>query len=282
MAGIPVLMAEGECIARAWENALVLLYSSGCNIKTQYDKPDDPPSKDATMLITVGQPLAEPMIHRDFPGGFEELQEYVMEVCEGIKDHCVRDPHDPNDTRWEYTYHQRLFQYEVPTHGSTDQIEHICRQLADTPYTRRAQAITWKVWEDNACYDPACLQSVWCRLISEGDRLLLNMNVRFRSNDAYKAAFMNMFALAHLQAKIAARVSELSGKPIELGRYCHVADSFHIYGSNLPEFEARFLGAIQKRTFEQRTMRYEDVREMMEAARPAILEKARRMGRVAL
>jgi thymidylate synthase len=279
MAGIPVLMAEGDCIARAWENALVLLYNSGCNIKTQYDKPDDPSSKDATMIVTIDQPLAEPMIHRDFPGGFEELQEYVMEVCEGIKDHCVRDPNDPNDTRWEYTYHQRLFQYTVPTHGETDQIEHICRQLADAPYTRRAQAITWKVWEDTSCYDPACLQSVWCRIIIEGDRPLLNMNVRFRSNDAYKAAFMNMFALTNLQAKIAARIGELTGKTIELGRYCHMADSFHIYGSNLPEFEARFLGAIRKRTFEQRTMRYEDVREIMEGARPAILEKARRMGR---
>ena len=113
-----------------------------------------------------------------------------------------------------------------------------------------------------------------------GDDLLLNMNVRFRSNDAYKAAFMNMFALTHLQAKIAARIGELSGRPIALGRYCHVADSFHIYGSNLPEFEARFFGAIRRRTFEERTMRYEDVREMMESARPAILEKARRMGRV--
>ena len=85
MAGIPVLMAEGDCIARAWENALVLLHASGCDIKTQYDKPDDPPSKDATMIVTIADPLAEPMIHRDFPGGFEELQEYVMEVCDGSR-----------------------------------------------------------------------------------------------------------------------------------------------------------------------------------------------------
>ncbi len=279
MAGIPVLMAEGDCIARAWENALVLLYKSGRDVKTQYDKPDDPPSKDATMIITVQDPLAEPMIHRDFPGGFEELQEYVMEVCDGIKDHCVRDPNDPSDTRWEYTYHQRLFGYEAPTLAPTDQIEHICRQLADAPHTRRAQAITWKVWEDNTCYDPACLQSVWCRIVEEDGRRLLNTNVRFRSNDAYKAAFMNIFALAWLQSKIAARIGALSGKPVELGRYCHIADSFHIYGSNLAEFEARFLGAVEKRTFEGRTMRYEDVREMMEEARPSILEKARRMGR---
>ena len=135
------------------------------------------------------------------------------------------------------------------------------------------------MWEDNACYDPACLQSVWCRIIDEAGRPVLNMNVRFRSNDAYKAAFMNMFALTRLQSRIAARIGELSGRPVALGRYCHMADSFHIYGSNLAEFKARFLGAIEKRTFEQRTMRYEDVREMMESARPAILEKARRMGR---
>ena len=279
MSGIPVLFASGDCIARAWENSLVKLYESGCDLKTQYDKPDDPPSKDATIVLTVEDPLAEPMIHRDFPGGFEELQEYVMEVCEGIKDHCVRDPGDTGDTRWEYTYHQRLFGYEVPGLEPTDQIEHICRQLAETPYTRRAQAITWKVWEDNACYDPACLQSIWCRITQEQDEPVLSMNVRFRSNDAYKAAFMNIFALVQLQQGIAGRIGKLSGKTIKLGRYCHMADSYHIYGSNLAEFEGRFLGAREKRTFEERTMRYADVRDIMEEARPAILEKAQNMGR---
>jgi thymidylate synthase len=281
MSGIPVLHAEGDCIARAWENALVMLYESGCDIQTQYDKPDDPPSKDATMILTVHDPLAEPMIHRDLPGGFEELQEYVMEVCEGIKDHCVRDPRDPGDTRWEYTYHQRLFGYEVPTLEPIDQIEQICRRLAETPHTRRAQAITWKVWEDSSCYDPACLQSIWCRITDQGRQPVLSMNVRFRSNDAYKAAFMNIFALVQLQQTIAMRIGELSGNPVRPGRFCHVADSFHIYGSNLAEFEGRFLGAIKKRSFEKRTMRYEDVREMMEEARPAILEKARKMRRPA-
>jgi thymidylate synthase len=279
MNGIPVLSAEGQGIAQAWENALLTLYRSGCDIKTQYDKPDDRPSKDATMIVTVHDPLAEPMIHRDFPGGFEELEEYVMEVCEGIKDHLVRDPDDPTDTRWEYTYHQRLFNYQTPTLPPIDQIEQLCRQLAETPYTRRAQAITWKVWEDQSCYDPACLQSIWCRIIEQDARPMLSMNIRFRSNDAYKAAFMNMFALVRLQSLIARRIGELCGHEIHLGRYCHIADSFHIYGSNLDEFEKRFLGAIEKRTFEQRTMRYEDVRDIMEAARPAILEKAKKMGR---
>lgn len=279
MKGIPVLHVEGDCIARAWENSLIELHTHGCSVRTQYDKPEDPPSKDATMCITITEPLREPMLHRDFPGGPEDLQEYVMEVVEGIKDHLVRNVHDSSDTRWEYTYHQRLFRYSVPKLDSFDQIEIVCRKLAEAPHTRRAQAVTWKVWEDNDCYDPACLQSIWCRILEEDGKYLLNMNVRFRSNDAYKAAFMNIFALVQLQKRIAARVSELTGKPVDVGRYFHCADSYHIYGSYFQEFEGRFLGALQKRSFEQRTMRYEDVREMMEGARPRILEKAKGMGR---
>lgn len=279
MNGIPILHVEADCIARAWEESLIELYKKGCDIKTQYDKPDDPPSKDATMIIAITEPLKEPMIHKDFPGGPEDLQEYVMEVCEGIKDHLVRNPNDPEDTRWEYTYHQRLFAYEAPTFKSFDQIEMLCQKLAETPYTRRAQAITWKVWEDNSCYDPACLQSIWTRVTEENSESVLNMNVRFRSNDAYKAAFMNIFALVQLQKRIAERISEISGKPVQVGRYCHMVDSYHLYGSYFQEFEKRFLRALETRAFERRTMRYMDWREMMEDARPRILEKARNMGR---
>jgi thymidylate synthase len=279
MKGIPILQVEGDCIARAWELSLLALHAKGCNVKTEYDKPEDPPSKDATMIITITDPLAEPMIHKDFPGGPLDLQEYVMEVCDGIKDHLVRDPGDPKDTRWEYTYHQRLFAYTVPTLRPVDQIETACQKLARTPHTRRAQAITWKVWEDNECYDPACMQSIWCRLLEEQGELVLSMNVRFRSNDAYKAAFMNIFALVQLQQRMAARIGELAGRPVAVGRYCHMVDSYHIYGSYFKEFEGRFLGAQQKRSFEQRTLRYADVKEMMEEARPMILEKARGMGK---
>ena len=279
MNGIPILHVEADCIARAWEESLIALHEKGCSIKTQYDKPEDPPSKDATMIITIIDPLKEPMIHKDFPGGPEDLQEYVMEVCEGIKDHLVRDPNNPEDTRWEYTYHQRLFTYEVPTFRPFDQIEMLCQKLAETPYTRRAQAITWKVWEDNTCYDPACLQSIWTRITEENGESVLNMNVRFRSNDAYKAAFMNIFALVQLQKKIAKRISEISGKIVNVGRYCHMVDSYHLYGSYFQEFEKRFLRALETRSFERRTARYADWQEMMEDARPKILEKARNMGR---
>ena len=278
---IPVLFTQGDNLAQAWENSLIELYKSGCDIKTEYDKPDDPPSKDCTMTVVVKDPLAEPMIHMDFPGGLEDLQEYVLEVLDGIKDHCVRETaDDPNDTRWEYTYHQRLFAYEVPGLSIFDQVEIVAQKMAKTPYTRRAQAITWKVWEDNDCYDPACLQSIWCRVLPDHDGTWrLNTNVRFRSNDAYKAAFMNMFALIRLQQRIADRITELSGESVKLGRYVHQADSYHIYGSYFNECEGRFINALKDRTFAQRTMTYSMVKDVMEAAVPGILEKAKKMGR---
>jgi thymidylate synthase len=280
MSGIPVLHVESDCIARGWEQSLIELNRNGCTIHTQYDRLEDPPSKDCTMILTIRDPLSEPMIHKDFPGGPLELQEYVMEMCEGIKDHLIRNPEDPTDTRWEYTYHQRFFSYQVPGLEPFDQIETMCRKLAAVTHTRRAQAVTWKAWEDNDCFDPPCLQSIWGRIMEENGEFSLSMNARFRSNDAYKAAFMNIFALVQLQKMMAERISQISGKLIKVGRYCHMADSYHIYGSNLREFEGRFLGALEKRTFEARTLRYESVREMMEEARTAILEKARTMGRI--
>ena len=110
MHNIPVLHVAETSLAAAYEQALVALYQQGVGFRTQYDKPGDPPSLDATMNITVLEPLAEPMIHKAFPGGIEDLREYVMEL-QGAKDHWVKNMNDPQDTRWEYTYHGRLSAY---------------------------------------------------------------------------------------------------------------------------------------------------------------------------
>ncbi len=279
---IPVLFSEGTSLAEAWENSLIELYNKGCDVKTEYDKADDPPSKDCSMTIVVKDPSAEPMIHKDMPGGLEDLQEYVMEVIDGIKDHCVRDSsEDSKDTRWEYTYHQRLFAYKVMESEKVyDQIEMISQKIAATPHTRRAQAITWKVWEDNYCYDPTCLQSIWCRMLKgDNDLWYLNTNIRFRSNDAYKAAFMNMFSFIQLQNKIADRIAEISGLNVKLGRYVHQADSYHLYGSYFEDFKNRFLSALENRSFEERTYNYSDVKSIMDEAIPNLKHKAEGMGK---
>jgi len=165
---IPVLHVEGRSLAEAYERALTALYSNGRPMPTQYDKPGDPPSLDATMNITVWEPWCDPMIHKAFPGGIEDLREYVMEVM-GAKDHWVKNMNDPEDTRWEYTYHGRLADYgawrelrggESVVTGAfrVDQVQEVIRKLAEQPYTRQAQMITWMPNVDLHCYDPPCLQ----------------------------------------------------------------------------------------------------------------------------
>ena len=129
-----------------------------------------------------------------------------------------------------------------------DQFDYIIDKLSTAPHTRRAQAITWKPDVDPTVDDPACLQRMWFRIY--GDEL--RMNVHMRSNDAYKAAFMNMWAFTDLQRHVAEAVTRRTGRALRPGPYAHIVDSFHIYGSYFREFEG-FLQSIRKRSFADRT-----------------------------
>ncbi|MFH0964707.1 MAG: thymidylate synthase [Planctomycetota bacterium] len=279
---IPVLLAQGKSLAEAWEDSLLKLYRHGCDVRTEYDRlgPDgaylDPPSKDATMIVVVQDPASEPLIHRAFPGGPADLEEYRQEVCDGIKDHWIRDPANPDDSRWEYTYHERLFAYSAPgVPRPVNQIDSLVEKLAGAPHTRRAQAITWKPWIDLDCVDPPCLQSMWFRLLEHGAGWRLNMNVRFRSRDAYDAAFMNIYAFISLQQSLADVLSRRLSRPVSLGRYVDMSDSYHIYGSRLAHFENMFLAQLGKRSFEERTWTRADVADVLAEAKPQIAEKVR-------
>lgn len=329
---IPVVAVSGVSLAEAWENAMIGLYLYGCEIRTQYDAKDDqgsfidPPSKDCTMLMSITNPLAEPMIHLGgIPGGFEDLEEYVQEVRDGIKDHWVRDPLDPEDTRWQYTYHERLFRYELPlseydrylcqlpqiekqkfyknetAHFLLDhdyvqvvekeikgkiqsfvqinQIQHVIEKLAQQPFTRQAQAITWQPYMDTDIYDPACLQSMWFRILKdERGKSTLNMNIRFRSRDAYDASFMNCFAFIQVMEYVADEVGKRTGEEIRIGRYMDESDSFHIYGKRLKDFETRFLQNLINRDFSRRTFSRKDAEPYFEERRKKLKERFEKQG----
>jgi thymidylate synthase len=260
MKHIPVLHVSARTLAEAYENALVSLYRGGMSMKTQYDRPQDPPSRDATMNITVEEPWADPMIHKAFPGGIEDLREYVMEL-QGAKDHWMKNMNDEADTRWEYTYHWRLHDYGTWKERSAEsgdqetvgpfrvnQIDEIVEKLAAQPYTRQAQMITWMPNIDLSCYDPPCLQSLHYRIVEDDDGTwFLNCNVRFRSNDAWGASFMNMFGFIHFNRDIvAAGVAARAGKSVELGRLNWHADSYHLYGKDIEDFERRLIAHLHE------------------------------------
>jgi thymidylate synthase len=247
---IPVLCVRAGTLPEAWEKAVLAVWDQGVSVRTEYDRKDaagrflDPPSKDCTMVIEVDDPFAEPRIHKNFPGGPEELEVYRQEVVAGIHDHWV-DPSDPD--KWTYTYHQRLVAYRAvenledpaTAHLSVvDQLAEVVEKAARTPHSRRLQAITWIPNADPKTEDPPCLQRLWFRLLADGQEgFLLNMNAHWRSRDAYKAWFMNAYALTDLGRVMADGVAKKVGRPVRLGRYVDISDSFHVYGSYFAEVE---------------------------------------------
>jgi thymidylate synthase len=245
IAHIPVISIAADCLPEAWEKAVLAVWDEGLEVRTQYDKPGDPPSKDATVIVTIADPFGEPRIHKNFPGGPVELEAYRQEVVDGIHDHWI----DPAAGKWTYTYHERLFAYCPPANireadspkpfKKVDQIQYIVDCLSRAGHSRRAQAITWMPTADPGTEHPPCLQRVWCRLVRQGrneaGELSLNMNTHWRSRDLYKAWFMNVYALTDVQRIIAEQISERTGQPVRVGRYVDVSDSLHIYGSYFDE-----------------------------------------------
>jgi len=275
---IPFICVTGETLPEAWENALLAVWHHGTDIRTEYDRQDkagnfiDPPSKDASVCILVERPFAEPRIHKNLPCGLEGLYIYIREVLDGIHDHWI----DLDDnTKWKYTYHERIAKYlpraslkeklgfmrenEFVELEPINQLEQMLMKLSKTPYTRRAQAITWIPHLDYNHGDPPCLQRIWCRLLRDNEgTLTLNMNTHWRSRDLYKALFVNSLALTEWQARIANQISELTGEPVKIGRYLDISDSLHIYGSYFSEVEPEIRKIESNPDYRERAWRSDD------------------------
>jgi len=211
-----IVLVRAKSLPEAWELSLVKLKEVGRIIDTEYGER----SIDAPAVIIVEEPLSEPRIH--VKGLTGDLPEYVKEILEGVRDRLV------DEGKIEYTYHERLFRYRLPDGRVVNQIEKVIEKLRRAPHTRRAQAVTWQPWRDLDTDHPPCLQRVWFRVVD--GRLV--MHAHMRSNDALRAAFMNMYAFTELQRYVAQRLG------VETGYYMHIADSYHVYESDWKRFAA--------------------------------------------
>lgn len=258
---LPLICIQAQNLAEGWERAVIACWEQGAAIPTQYDREGDPPSRDVSLALAIANPFNEPRIHRALPGGIHDLEVYRQEVVLGIHDHWIA----PQEGKWQYTYHERIEAYSLPDGRVINQLDYVVDALADAPHTRRAQISIWKCWEDAGIHDPACLQRMWFRIY--GDHLV--MSCHMRSNDAFKASYMNMYAFTDLQRLVAERVSERLGREITVGQYNHIVDSYHIYGSYFKEME-RFLQTIQVRSWEERTWTLEQIEPLIQEARERI------------
>jgi hypothetical protein len=226
--------------------ALRAVHFGGHTLRTQYDRmnPDgsfvDPPGKDAKVAVRIADPFAQPR----FPAlSYCERGKYIAEFL-GAKDHLVapyaklaamvREGAEFEAMEWPYCYHQRLAAYPRADGATIDQLELILDKLAADPITRRAIATT-RVPEIDLfmAADMPCLGEIQLRAIEdERGTLVLNMHAHWRSRDLYKAWADNLIGITTLQARLASRLAEKTGREVRVGPYSEVNGSLHIYGQD--------------------------------------------------
>jgi thymidylate synthase len=245
MADLPVLIARGESIPEAWENSIVNLHQNGLRYKR--DDPDDNGKEQvgARMIIEITNPVDAKLLGHRFESGMTSYGapgffEYVMEML-GAKDSWTKREGQP--TLWDYTYHGRLANYR----GIHNQIEFIISRLAERPYSRRTNAITWDPEPDMTAKDTPCLQRIWFEEIANSDGSSdLNMNYNFRSRNAMIAAPDNMKGIVFgFGAYIVHALRKRTDRDVRLGSVVEFTDNYHVSPRNR-ELMEKFVKDVEK------------------------------------
>ena len=244
------ILIEAESLPEAYHQSLVRLQQDG----EVTDCADwNTTQKEVSMTMFITDPLAEPMISKCFIGGPRELEQYRMEMLDGILDFEVEKGN------WAYTYHQRY----------ADQLPFILEELKRNPSSRRAVMVIRDKEVDMGSDDPACLQHI--QYLVRDDKL--HCKVLFRSNDACKATFMNAFALILLQQRVAQQLG------LAMGSYTHRANSYHCYEKDFALLDG-YVAQITKNDPEDSCYDYVDGwDEIMEEERDGILAQVEQLKR---
>ncbi|MBU4086751.1 MAG: hypothetical protein KKB21_04215, partial [Nanoarchaeota archaeon] len=205
----PVITIPGETLSHCWEKACISVLALGSTVPTYYDHLDKQGksihvgSREAKVIMQIQHPF-DPRVHKDFPGGIDNLVDYAGEVIDGNGDHEMmpfedlvvalrtRDPETLEalkkkwEGKWKYTYHERLTAYPtvLPTGEvvRVNQFEQMQEKLKREPLSKSVQAATWVPlldhnegirYRDNQGverlfkfndYDSPCFQRFWYRL----------------------------------------------------------------------------------------------------------------------
>ncbi|MGQ4874208.1 MAG: thymidylate synthase [Promethearchaeia archaeon] len=115
-----------------------------------------------------------------------------------------------------------------------NQIDYVIKKLKESPYSRRAQAITWRPYADPYSEDPPCLQRLYFRI--KNNKLILQ--TCWRSRDLFKAWEPNVNGMIRIQESVAKELE------VEIGEYLDFSNSLHIYGKDIKEAK-ELLNSIQ-------------------------------------
>ena len=235
---LPIFNIKVKTLGEAWIKTLYKVWKYGKFMPNHYE---EVPSKEATVIVNVIDPLSEPKIHRadayalkccKLDGG-----SYIKEILEGTLDSKVDDGH------LSYTYHRRLWSWgkSVPKHNEIfkkfgipfcefedgiDQIQYLIEKAKEEPISRKLQVTTWIPWKDLKISGAPCLQRLWFRIV---DNKFLILETMWRSRDLFKAWGSNAVVMVSLGELIA---NELG---LKLVQYVDFSNSLHIYGSDFDQ-----------------------------------------------
>lgn len=255
--GLPTLHIVGDNIPQAYYRAIKAVWENGLPMRTQYDRRNDtgefidPPSRDASVLIEVKDPLASPrypvLCHC-------EIGAYIAEIF-GVKDHLVvpmsvlrrmvngadlSDEEKRISNHWPYTYHQRIVDHPEAMNGDNfDQLTVAIDAVVKTFYTRRAMMTTAVPNLDPLLpEDIPCLREIQLRCVEGEDGILyLNPTLMWRSRDLFKAWGDNVCALTCFLQFITIELGRQMGRKVKLGSYKDFSCSLHIYGQDFEKIQ---------------------------------------------
>ncbi|MBD3228837.1 MAG: hypothetical protein GF329_11680 [Candidatus Lokiarchaeota archaeon] len=252
---LPVLRVEAQSLGEAWIKTLKAVWDNGKLMPNHYE---EEPSKEASVIVNVTDPLSEPKIH---PADAIALScckldggSYIKEILEGSIDHKV------DEGNLSYTYHRRLFNWGKITPNQDkklkkmgfpylklafknekdkivlmdegiNQIEYLIEKAKQESISRKLQVTTWIPTKDLKISGAPCLQRLWFRIVN--DEALI-MESTWRSRDLLKAWGSNVVGLVELGSLIADKLG------LELLQYVDFSNSLHIYSSDFSEVEKIF------------------------------------------
>ncbi|MDR1093775.1 MAG: thymidylate synthase [Clostridiales bacterium] len=241
------IFIEKRTLPEAYHAALAALWGLGEKVGCSDYNTD---CVECAMTVAVQKPTAEPRVSKLIIGGPHELQQYCMEMLDGILDFKI-------ERGWHYTYHARYAKY----------YDFIVGELKRNPESRRAIVSIRENAEDAGADSPACMQSL--QFFIRGGKL--DLMVLFRSNDLPEAFFFNAFALIRLQERAAAALG------VKVGTYTHRSNSMHAYKKNF-DMLAGFVRSVEAKPIGELVYGYKgDFQDMMEEEIPAIMKKVEQL-----
>ena len=251
---LPVLHVEAKTLGEAWIKVLKEVYDHGKFMPNHYE---EKPSKEASVIVNVTDPLSEPKIHQadaialsccKLDGG-----SYLKEILKGSIDFKV------DEGSLSYTYHRRLFNWGKITKNhdkkladlgvpyikfiknenneivnieeGINQIEYLIEKAKRESISRKLQVTTWQPHKDLKISGAPCLQRLWFRVVNNESLVLESA---WRSRDLFKAFGSNIIGIVELGKMIAERLD------LQLIQYVDFSNSLHIYSSDFDEVSKIF------------------------------------------